>query len=237
MTHPPDHADERFDALLREIGPDIPQPSPDEHTRARLVEIIYRADERGAGEPIGRSFRRAHWATAAGVSLAAVLGLACAVLWTNLVRAEDELVNSRWQTDEVLQLLVNARRTQPSIVAPERLEGLSSSDLVFITFHHDLCPLARPCTPKFKEMQQRHSDGPFRFITFDVTGSKRDSADQEIDALGMRFALLGPLGAETGVVKVLDATHQRVLCSAPGDQGLKQAEALLARVANEARQQ
>jgi hypothetical protein len=53
----------------------------------------------------------------------------------------------------------------------------------------------------------------------------------------MRFALLGPLGAETGVVKVLDATHQRVLCSAPGDQGLKQAEALLARVANEARQQ
>jgi hypothetical protein len=159
------------------------------------------------------------------------------VLWTGLVRAEEALANSRWQTDEVLQLLVNARRTQPSIAAPEQIEGLSSSDLVLMTFHHDLCPLARPCTPKFKEMQQRHSGDPARFITFDVTGSKRESVDREIDALGMRFALLGPPGAETGVVKVVDATHQRVLCSAPGDLGLRQAEALLERVARGDRQQ
>jgi hypothetical protein len=140
------------------------------------------------------------------------------------------LANAQWQADEAIQLLMNARRTQPTIPPPQHVEGLSSSDLALITFHHDLCPLARGCTPGFIAMAKQHEGDGLRFLNFDVTGSHRGLVDQEIDALGMRFALLGPPGAETGVVKVLDTSRQRVLCSAPGRLGLEQAERLLARV-------
>lgn len=229
MNEPDDHGDRQFDDLLREFGPDIPQPELDDPARARLMALIDGPDARPAGR-IGRSARWLKPVAAAGIAAAAVLGVSCIVLWTSLGRVRDQLAMSHRQTEEVFQLLASARRTQPSIPPPQDLEGLSSSDLVLITFHHDLCPIARLCSPGFRNMAKSHSGEAARFITFDVTGANLEQADRQIDELGMRFALLGPLGAETGVVKVLDTRHQRVLCSAPGKQGLEQAELVLARV-------
>jgi hypothetical protein len=230
MNEPDISSDQQFDEFLREVGPEVPQPTLDDRARARLMAWMDHADAHSTVGRIGQSSGKMKWVAAAGTSIAAVLGLALALQWVSLSRVREQLSTSQWQTDEVLQLLMNARRTQPIIPAPEEIEGVSSADLVLITFHHDLCPLARPCTPQFRDMEQRHKGEAARFIAFDVTGSKRNQVEREIDDLGMRFALLGPAGAETGVVKVIDATHQRVLSSAPGKQGLEQAESLLALV-------
>lgn len=219
-----DDHDPRFDAMLRALGPDVPEPALDDAARARMVETL---DGVGA---LRVGSRGGAWFAVSAGALAAVLGLACLLLWVNLDRTRDRLTQSRWETDEVLQLLVSARRTQPSIAAPDDLAGLHASDLVLITFHHDLCPIARITSPGFRTLAREHDGDAARFISFDVTGDHRAEAGAEINALDLRFALLGPLGAETGVVKVVDTAHQRVLSSAPGRQGLEQAAALLARV-------
>jgi hypothetical protein len=219
-----EHGDGRFDDLLRSLGPDVPRPELEPEARARLLATIRAGEARGAPRS-----RRA-WPLAAGLAAAAVLGLACAVLWAGLARARGALVEAQGRTEEVLQLLVRARRTQPSIPVPQDLEGVKRGDLILVTFHHELCPIARDCTPGFLLLEARHRGDAVRFLAFDVTGARRDEVEREIDALGLGYALLGPPGAETGVVKVLDGLHGRVLCAAPGRAGLEQAEALLARV-------
>ncbi|MCA9289896.1 MAG: hypothetical protein KDA25_02140 [Phycisphaerales bacterium] len=238
MNMPDDHDDQHFDELLRDLGPDVPRPALDEPVRARLLASMDDPDVRTIA---GRTGRPGRWRSrltspvAAGLLVAAALGVSCIVLGSRLARTEGELATAQWQADEVLQLLVRARRTQPLIAAPDDVAGLSRSDLALITFHHDLCPIARVCTPGFAKLALQHRGDTVRFLTFDVTGSKRESVDHQIDALDLRFALLGPLGAETGVVKVLDTRHHRVLCSAPGALGLTQAERLLARIGEDGR--
>jgi len=216
------NADQEFDDLLRDLGPDVPQPDLDDGARARLMAAIDDA-------PVAARVRTPRWAKPAAAA-AAILAVTCTLLWVYTGRVVDELDAARADTEEALQLLVRARRTQPTIPVPADLEGVRKSDLALVTFHHDLCPIARVATPGFAALEQQHRGDAATFVTLDVTGARRDEADREIDALGLRYALLGPLGAETGVVKVIDTAHHRVLCSAPGALGLQQAEQLLARV-------
>jgi hypothetical protein len=230
MTQPNHDADERLDGLLRDVGPDVPQPALSDEARARLLATMDDTSAHKLSERGRRTRGGMKWAAVAGIAAVFALAPLSVFLWVELGRVKDALTTSHWETGEALQLLMIARYSQPSVAAPEEVEGLDPSDLMVVTFHHDLCPLARHCTPAFKAMAERFDGGAARFIAFDVTGSKRDQAGKEIDELGIRFALFSPPGAETGVVKVIDTAHERLLCSAPGRRGLEQAEMLLGRV-------
>lgn len=218
--------DGRFEAMLRELGPEVPRPELDAGARARLMATIGGDAGVGARAPV----RRARWPLAAGLGLVAVLGVACGLLSVSLGRVRHELAASRWETGEALTLLMRARQTQPIVPVAADLGEVEREDLVLITFDHELCPVARVCTPGFRELAERHAGDAARFVVFDVTGEKRETVEGELDSLGVRYALHAPLGAETGVVKVLDMRRGRVLSSAPGARGLEQAEAVLARV-------
>lgn len=220
------HQDEQFDALLRDLGPDVPRPELENKARAHLLSIV----SASPSAPLPTRIGRAPWLIAATVALIATLGLWSIVSARRLSHVSHQLAAARWETSEAIELLMKARRTQPIVPVPDDLNGLTRDDLVLITFHHDLCPIARVCTPGFRALAQAHADEPERFLALDVTGPNRSEAQDEIDALELQYALIAPLGAETGVVKVLDTTHRRVLCAAPGQRGLEQAQRLLALV-------
>ncbi len=223
MSGPDMHEDERFEAMLRELGPEVPRPSMDDGARARLAASI-------AGAPAGRARRLGGaWGLAAGLGLAAVLAVACVVMGGRLDRARGELARAEWETDEALTLLMRARASQEAVSVPEDLSGVRGGDLVVMTFDHELCPLARVSTPGFRRLAAAR-DGAARFMVFDVTGDKREGVGEELASLGIGYAAAEPLGAETGVVKVLDTRRGRVISSAPGARGLAQAESVLARV-------
>ncbi|MEZ6243186.1 MAG: hypothetical protein R3B57_09095 [Phycisphaerales bacterium] len=228
MNESDEQADRGFEALLRELGPDVPQPELEAGARERLMAVIAREEGAHGAARVGRG---SGWKTAAGIGLVAALGVACTLLSVGLGRVENELAASRWETGEALTLLMKARQSQETIEAPEDLGGVRESDLTLITFDHRLCPIARVSTPAFRAMAEAHGGEAARFMVFDVTGDKREEVSREIDSMGMGYALGAPLGAETGVVKVLDTRRGRVLSSAAGARGLEQAEALLARVA------
>ena len=221
-----EHDDRRIDALLRDLGPDVPRPALPSAERARLLEQVYQTEARRCGAPP----RLRRWRAAAGLGLVLTLG-SWAVLGGSLRAAQERLARSRWEAQETLQLLASARLAQPSQGVPADLSGLHAADLVLLTFDHELCPIARTTTPSFRSLAADHGAAGARFVVLDVTGDRRAEAREQIGALGVSFALLTPLGGETGVVKVLDTAHDTVLCSAPGQLGIQQAETLLARVA------
>lgn len=237
MNRHDETADRRFDDLLRSLGPEVPLIELDDAARARLRGVLEAPLDASLEAPSDRAsqrrttrriFTRARIASA----IAAILAVACAALFIRGERARSALAESRSQTQEALDLFITARRTQPIIPVPEDLTGIRSSDLLLIAFHHDLCPLSRACTPRFREMEAEHGGDSTRFRMFDVTGEKRASVAEELEAMGVDFALLGAPGSETGVVKVLDMSRRRLLSSAPGSRGVEQARALLDRVAN-----
>ncbi len=220
--------DGRFDARLRELGPDVPRPELDAGARDRLMATL--------GGRVRPSSPRAGsgWMLAACIGLVVGLGIWCVVLGARLGEARGELAASRGETDEAIELLMRARRDDAVVEAPADLAGVRGEDLVLVAFHHDLCPISRYSTPGFEAMAARRTGDSERFLAFDVTGAKRDAVEREIAALGLGYALLAPLGAETGVVKVVDTRRRVVLSSAPGRRGLEYAEALLARVTGSA---
>lgn len=215
-THQGDNADDQFDALLRDLGRDVPNPRLTAEQRSRLDPDTLPARPRHA----------LHRATT--IALAASLLLSTLTLGISLRRTTIALDTTRWEKDEAIELLTRARAGQPSVPVPDDTSSLALANLLFITFDHDLCPIAHATTPAFQALAAHYPSRSQQFLTLDVTGDNRDHAQTQLRSLGLEHTLLTPLGGETGVVKVIDTRTHRVLSSAPGTQGIRQAEAILA---------
>lgn len=214
-TH--DEADARFDAMLRDLGPEVPEPELDARTRVRLTSAL-------RGGPVARRIVPSAWA--AGLAVACV-GLGAGLAWSRA-----ELGEARAQTTEAMTLFALARASQRDVAPPEVMSGVSRGSLAVLMFDHKLCPIARACKPEFLRLEAevaRGSGRGARFALIDVTGPRRAEAEAQLRELGLGPALLAPLGAETGVVKVVDTARGVLLCSAPGVRGVRQASELLER--------
>lgn len=219
----PHTADRRLDALLRDLGPDVPKPDLTPAQRAQLA---------GTLTAIPAARRAPVWPVAAGVLLILGLGLTTLLLGAQLRESGAQLTEARWESDEALELLTRARFGQPTVPVPEDIGDVAAEDLVVVTFDHDLCPIAAKTTPAFAQLAEEPAWDGIGFVVFDVNQAARDGTAAEVESLGIGYGLLTPLGGETGVVKVLDRARGRVLCSAPGEMGIAQAKTLLARVSD-----
>ncbi len=224
------HDDAQFDALLRDLGPSVPQPELDQAARDRLLATLTIDETTNLYRRAGHFPRWVGTMAAAGAGLAAVLGLICVIVFTKLDQTNTQLATARWETQEALVLLMKARQVQSSVSIPNDLSGVHHEDLMLVTFHHDLCPIAEFSTPAFQDLANANRNGKAQFLTLDVTGENRDEADLVINQRDIGYALRAPLGAETGVVTVIDTRTRQILSSAPGDQGLRQAAQVLAAV-------
>ncbi len=226
MTFPELDDDRRFDALLRDLGPDVPHPQMDASDRARLERRL--ASTRAPAHGNGVFARML--LLAACLALSAVLGAWALATTARLDATHAELEAARWDADETLELLTRARAAQPIIAPPDGALDLSPEGVVVITFDHELCPIARVTTPAFERLATEFADRA-QFVKLDVTGDRREAAEARVDELHLRSALLTPLGGETGVVKIVDTANGRVICAGPGRVGLEQASSVLVRLA------
>jgi len=237
--------EKQFDDFLRRHAVQIPDDAPDAATIERLRNIVgIAAEAYGSREivhPEGHLASRPHGPLNMRIRVLAVAASAAAVLlaavglflWAANQRTARDLDDARWRVGEVMELLRRARDTQvPVPLDAEQVMRAAREDVLVFVCLHQLCPYSRQCEPALLDLERRHSGGQVRFASIDVTGDRRLEAPQQVKDLGIEFALLGPIGAETGVVKVLDTRRHVILTSGAGAAGVQAAERVLAMLAH-----
>lgn len=210
MTTERNSQDQALDRALGALGPDLPEPTPSDVVRHRITDMVDGVTPMSSGsgdETFGvvssstlRSMRRFQ---------AAVIGLAACVIGLLTVAALTQREVRNLQ-NEIARLEQAGAPLAPPQDPPEKIK-LVDRRLALVNMDHDTCPIAAKMTPWFKKLSKINDEGPVKFINLDLSKDVFKNTLSKAKDKGFGCVFDESMGADTGIVKLVDLDQNEVV--------------------------